>query len=44
MAWKSLPDYRLLDLRYGKRFDPQDMENLQPLPSGLMGPTTLVAR
>ncbi|MCL5670176.1 MAG: glycoside hydrolase, partial [Acidobacteria bacterium] len=44
MAGKSLPDYRLLNERYGKRFEPQDMDNLQPLPSGLMGPITLVAR
>jgi alpha-L-rhamnosidase len=44
MAGKSLPDYRLLNLRYGKRFAPQDMDNLQPLPSGLLGPITLVAR
>ena len=44
MAGKSLPDYRLINIRYGKRFDPQDMDNLQPLPSGLLGPITLVAR
>jgi len=44
MAGKSLPDSRLLNLRYGKRFDPQDMENLQPLPSGLLGPIALVVR
>jgi alpha-L-rhamnosidase len=44
MVGKSLPDYRLLNLRYGKRFAPQDMDNLQPLPSGLLGPITLVAR
>lgn len=44
MAGKSLIDYRLLNLRFGKRFDPQDMDNLRPLPSGLLGPITLVAR
>lgn len=44
MAGKSLPDYRLLNLRYGKRFDPQDMDKLQALPSGLLGPITLIAR
>ena len=43
MAGRSLPDYRLLNLRYGSRFDPQDMKNLQPLPSGLLGPIRLVA-
>jgi hypothetical protein len=42
MAGRSLPDYRLLNLRYGSRFDPQDMKNLQPLPSGLLGPIRLV--
>jgi alpha-L-rhamnosidase len=44
MAGKSLPDYRLLNIRYGKRFEPQDMNDLRPLPSGLLGPITLVAR
>lgn len=43
MAGKSLPDYRLLDFRYGRRFSPQDLENLQPLPCGLLGPVTLIA-
>lgn len=42
MAGRSLPDYRLLNLRYGTRFEPQDMKNLQPLPSGLLGPLRLV--
>jgi hypothetical protein len=42
MAGRSLPDYRLLNLRYGSRFDPQDMNNLQPLPSGLLGPLRLL--
>lgn len=37
LAGRSAPDYRLLNLRYGERFQPQDMENLQPLPSGLIG-------
>jgi alpha-L-rhamnosidase len=44
MAGKSLPDYRLLNDRYGKRFAPQDMNDLKPLPSGLLGPITLVMR
>jgi len=34
---RSLPDYKLLNLRYGVRFEPQDMKNLVPLPSGLVG-------
>jgi hypothetical protein len=41
----SLPDYRLLNDRYGERFVPQGMENLQPVPSGLVGGVKLkVAR
>ncbi|PYT36047.1 MAG: glycoside hydrolase [Acidobacteria bacterium] len=42
LAGHSLRDYRLLNSRYGERFVPQDMENLQPLPSGLVGPLRLV--
>jgi alpha-L-rhamnosidase len=41
LAGTSLPDYRLLNDRYGQRFVPQGMENLQPLPSGLLGPLRL---
>ncbi len=37
LAASALPDYRLLNDRYGQRFVPQGMENLQPLASGLMG-------
>ena len=44
MAGRALPDYRLLDSRYGQRFTPQDMQNLQPLPAGLIGTVRLVAR
>jgi hypothetical protein len=44
MAGRSLPDYKLLNLRYGERFTPQDMNNLQPLPSGLLGPIRLITR
>ncbi|WP_162271474.1 glycosyl hydrolase [Luteitalea pratensis] len=38
-AWSARPqpDYRLLHLRYGKRFDPQDLDKVVPLPSGLIG-------
>lgn len=42
LAGQPLPDYRLLWARYGMRFVPQGMENLKPLPSGLLGPVTLV--
>jgi hypothetical protein len=45
LAGRSAPDYRLLNLRFGERFQPQDMENLQPLPAGLTGtsPITVLA-
>ena len=42
MAGHSLPDRTLLNSKYGARAIPQDMENLQPLPSGLLGPLRLV--
>ncbi len=35
MAGRPLPDYRLLHLRYGPRFDPQDMDKVRAMPSGL---------
>jgi hypothetical protein len=41
MAGRPLPDYRLLTLRYGDRFQPQGMELIRPLPSGLVGPVRL---
>jgi hypothetical protein len=41
LAGRSLPDYLLLNLRYGQKFSPQDMEHLQPLPSGILGPVRL---
>jgi hypothetical protein len=44
MAARALPDYHLLESRYAQRFTPQDMQNLQPLPSGLLGPIRLVSR
>lgn len=44
MAGRRMPDYKLLNLRYGERFQPQDMENLQPLPSGLLGNIRLVSK
>lgn len=42
MAGHSLPDYRLLNLRYGERFQPQDMDKIQTLPSGILGPIRLI--
>jgi hypothetical protein len=44
MTGKALPDYRLLDLRYGERFQPQDMNLLEAEPSGILGDPKLVAR
>ncbi len=44
MAGHSLPDYRLLNLRYGERFQAQDMDKIQALPSGLLGTVRLVAQ
>jgi hypothetical protein len=43
MAGRPAPDYRLLHLRYGERFQPQDMDKVRPLPSGLLGPVRLLA-
>jgi hypothetical protein len=37
-------DYRTLNAHFGERFQPQDMANLQPLPSGLLGPIRLIPR
>ena len=42
LAGQSPPDYRLLKLRYGDRFQPQDMKNLKPLPAGITGPIRLL--
>jgi hypothetical protein len=41
MAGRALPDYRLLNLRYGERFVPQGYKDLHPLPSGILGSVTL---
>jgi hypothetical protein len=43
MAGRALPDYRLLNLRYGTRFEPQDMDKVKPVPAGLTGPIRLLA-
>ena len=44
MAGHSLPDYRLLNLRYGERFQAQDMDKVQPVTSGLLGAIHLISR
>ncbi|MGH9818997.1 MAG: glycosyl hydrolase, partial [Pyrinomonadaceae bacterium] len=42
MAGRKLPDYRLLNLRYGERFQAQDMDKVQPIASGLLSTPTLI--
>ncbi|HEY0945488.1 MAG TPA: glycosyl hydrolase [Opitutaceae bacterium] len=42
MAGRAQPDYTLLHLRYGQKFDPQDMKKIKPEPSGLLGPVKLI--
>jgi hypothetical protein len=43
LAGRAAPDYRLLNLRYGEKFTPQDMDHLEPLPSGILGPLRLIS-
>jgi hypothetical protein len=38
-----LPDYKALNDRFGERFQPQNMDQIRPDPSGLLGPITIVA-
>jgi hypothetical protein len=44
LAGQGTATYRLLDNRYGARFQAQDMDHLQPLPSGLLGPVQVLIR
>lgn len=44
LAGQSPRDYTALRAKYGRRFDPQDMDNLKPIPSGLFGPIHLEER
>jgi hypothetical protein len=44
LAGSPPPDYSTLNRKYGNRFEPQDMGDLQPLASGLVGPVRLIAR
>jgi len=43
LAGRSLPDYKLLNLRFGERATTQDMKDLHPLPAGILGRVRLVA-
>jgi hypothetical protein len=42
LAGQPPHDYSALWAKYGKRFAPQDMDNLHPIPSGLFGPIRLL--
>jgi hypothetical protein len=44
MAGEPLPDYKDLTAKYGERFQAQDMQAVQALPSGLLGTVRLVTR
>ena len=44
MAGQPLPDYSALKARYGDRFQPQDMNLVEPITAGLIGPIRLVAK
>jgi hypothetical protein len=43
LAGHAAPNYRLLNLRYGEKFTPQDMDHLEPLPSGILGHVRLIS-
>jgi len=45
MAAYGYPNYNLQGVRkqFGNRFDPQDLNQLRVLPSGLLGPIQLIA-
>ena len=45
MAGIKLPNYNYKELtrHYGNRFQPQNLDLIRPLPSGLLGPVRLVA-
>jgi hypothetical protein len=42
LAGQPPRDYTVLKAKYGDRFQMQDMENLQPVPSGIFGPVRIV--
>jgi hypothetical protein len=45
MAAHGYPNYNLADVRlhFGNRFVPQDLDDLRPVPAGLLGPIRLIA-
>ena len=44
LARGPLPDYKALNAKYGERFQPQDMDEVKPQPSGLLGRVRLIVR
>jgi hypothetical protein len=42
LAGRPPTDYKALNAKYGEKFQPQDMNNLQPLPSGMLGSPKLM--
>ncbi|HYW46972.1 MAG TPA: glycosyl hydrolase [Bryobacteraceae bacterium] len=44
LAKGPLPDYKELTAKYGERFQAQDMAQVVPLPSGILGPVRLMSR
>ncbi len=45
-AWSALPphDYKPLIAKYGDRFQMQDLDKVQPISSGILGPIRLVSQ
>jgi len=45
-AWAALPphDYQALIAKYGDRFQMQDLDQVKPVPSGLLGTIRLVTQ
>lgn len=44
LAGQPPRDYTALYAKYGKRFEPQDMDNLKPIPSGLIGHVRIIEK
>jgi alpha-L-rhamnosidase len=44
LAKGPLPDYKALNAKYGERFQPQDLQNIQPVPAGLLEPVSIILR
>ncbi len=44
LAKGPLPDYKALNAKYGERFQPQDLQNLQPAPAGLLEPVQVIRK